>query len=170
MLTLKGALRQLARRPAETILELGAGSGAVAVSLAEAGRRVTATDFTPAATASIALNAAACGRAVEVLEGDLFAPVAGRRFDLVIFNVPLLDAPHDDPSDIVACDPGGKLTAGFLKALPYHLTPDGVGLLVTSNIGNRAALEEGLAFLDHEVLLAEYYGDTREWRWVLACS
>lgn len=168
--TLKAALKQLARQPAATILELGAGSGAVSISLASPGRQVTACDIDSVAIDAMTRNAAANHRDIEILQGDLFTPVSSRRFDLIIFNVPLLDAPVIDPAEIVACDPGGRLTAAYLKSLPYHLAPGGTGLIVTSNIGNRAALADGLAFHDHSVLLAEYSGDSREWRWVLAIS
>jgi release factor glutamine methyltransferase len=74
-----------------TALDLCTGSGAIAISLAleKAGARVVATDLSPEALAVARENAAALGATVELLEGDLFAPLpADRRFDLVVSNPP----------------------------------------------------------------------------------
>ena len=58
------------------------------------GASVTAIDISPGALALAAENAALNGLAgrVELLEGDLLAPVAGRRFDLVASNPPYVAA------------------------------------------------------------------------------
>ncbi len=72
-------------------LDLGAGSGAVAVSLAlgRPGARVTAVDLSAEALEVARANAAALGAAVELLAGDLFAPLpAGARFDVIASNPP----------------------------------------------------------------------------------
>lgn len=75
-------------RAGERWLEIGAGSGVVACALARAGARVTATDIDPEAVRNTRLNAALAGLTVDVREGDLFAPVAGERFDVVVANLP----------------------------------------------------------------------------------
>jgi len=72
-------------------LDLGTGSGAVAVSLAlgRPGARVTAVDLSAEALEVARGNAAALGAAVEFLAGDLFAPLpAGARFDVIASNPP----------------------------------------------------------------------------------
>jgi release factor glutamine methyltransferase len=75
-------------------LELGTGSGAVALALlAERKRaRVVATDVSASALRLAASNAEQLGMAdrIELREGDLFEPVAGERFDLVVSNPPYL--------------------------------------------------------------------------------
>lgn len=75
---------------AETVLDMGTGSGIGAVFAARAGCRVTAVDINPDACRCGRINAALNGLEdrIEVLEGDLFAPVAGRRFDTILFNPP----------------------------------------------------------------------------------
>jgi release factor glutamine methyltransferase len=87
------ALDAFPDRDAElAVLDLGTGSGAVALAIAHERpkARVTATDVSPAALAVAADNAERLGLAdrVETLEGSLFEPVAGRRFDLVVSNPP----------------------------------------------------------------------------------
>ena len=80
----------LARRTGGPVLEIAAGSGRVAVPLAEAGFDVTAVDFDPAMLARAAAAADAAGSAVrnrlELIEADLVGLelAGGRRFNLAI--------------------------------------------------------------------------------------
>jgi SAM-dependent methyltransferase len=70
-------------------LDMGCGSGILALSLAARAKHVAAIDLNPRAIATTRFNAALNGiDRVEVYEGDLFAPVAGRKFDFVVFNSP----------------------------------------------------------------------------------
>jgi release factor glutamine methyltransferase len=75
-----------------SVLDIGTGSGAIALAVArERPRaRVVATDVSAAALAVAHRNAEALGLdgRVRLLEGSLFAPVAGERFDLVLSNPP----------------------------------------------------------------------------------
>jgi hypothetical protein len=71
-------------------LDLGTGCGVQALALpADA---ITATDLSERALAFAALNAAVNGVELELLQGDLLEPVAGRRFDLVVANPPFVIA------------------------------------------------------------------------------
>jgi release factor glutamine methyltransferase len=72
-------------------LDLCTGSGVIGVSLAleRKGARVVATDLSAEALAVARENGAALGATLELLEGDLFAPLpAGRRFDVIVSNPP----------------------------------------------------------------------------------
>ena len=74
-------------------LDLGTGSGALAIALAlgRPGARVTAVDVSPGALEVARANAAALGAAVELLAGDLFGPLPpGARYDVVVSNPPYL--------------------------------------------------------------------------------
>jgi hypothetical protein len=81
------------RRPVETALDLGTGSGVQALHLSTHARRVTATDLSTRALRFAATTAALNGLDWELLRGDLVAPVAGRRFDLVVSNPPFVVGP-----------------------------------------------------------------------------
>lgn len=75
-------------QPGESWLELGTGTGIVALAMARAGARVTAIDISEAACQNTRMNAILNDLPIEVLQGDLFTPVANRRFDGVIANLP----------------------------------------------------------------------------------
>jgi release factor glutamine methyltransferase len=134
--------RALARLPADgdrEVLDLACGSGAVALAIAsERPRcRVVATDVSAAAVSSTRANSARLGldRRVEVHEGPWFAPVAGRRFDVIATNPPYIA--NDDPrveASVRRWEPAGALFAGptGLEALelivddaPRFLRPGG---------------------------------------------
>jgi release factor glutamine methyltransferase len=81
------------------VLDLGTGSGAIAIAVAyyHKGAQVTAVDISPEALAVAVRNAERHGVAdrVRFLHGDLFAPVPpGEQFDFVLSNPPYI--PHGD--------------------------------------------------------------------------
>jgi release factor glutamine methyltransferase len=76
-------------RGAGRILDVGTGSGALAVTLQlETGAEVWATDISAAAAAVAAGNAAALGARVGIVVCDLMEAVAARSMDLVVSNPP----------------------------------------------------------------------------------
>jgi methylase of polypeptide subunit release factors len=81
------------RRPVTTALDLGTGCGVQALHLSRHAAAVTATDVSERALRFAATTAALNGLDWELLRGDLVAPVAGRRFDLVVSNPPFVAGP-----------------------------------------------------------------------------
>jgi release factor glutamine methyltransferase len=79
--------------PAPRILDVGTGSGILAVTLALEipGARVVATDLSPAALAVAARNARQLGAAVSLINTDLTMGLDLSRFDLVVSNPPYVD-------------------------------------------------------------------------------
>jgi release factor glutamine methyltransferase len=93
------ALRHLPRRGQCRVLDLGTGSGAIALAIARErpNCEVTATDISEAALNVARENARRLQLPnVEFLQGDWSRPVAGRTFDLVVCNPPYVR--HDDPA------------------------------------------------------------------------
>lgn len=123
-------------------LDLGTGSGALAVTLAlgRPGARVTAVDLSSEALEVARANAAALGAAVEFLEGDLFAPLpAGAAFDVVASNPPYVPTGElaglqrevrREPRLALDGGPDGLVVLRrIVEAAPGRLRPGGVLLL-----------------------------------------
>ena len=87
-----GRRRRSAGR-SDTALDLGTGCGVQALHLSTHAGAVTATDLSERALRFAATTAALNGQDWELLRGDLVAPVAGRRFDLVVSNPPFVVGP-----------------------------------------------------------------------------
>ncbi len=81
------------RRPVGAALDLGTGCGVQALHLSRHADHVTATDLSDRALRFAATTAALNGVEWELLAGDMLAPVAGRRFDLVVSNPPFVVGP-----------------------------------------------------------------------------
>jgi release factor glutamine methyltransferase len=148
----------LAHAPAaRSVLDIGVGSGCIAVALAKAlpTAEVAGVEQSAASLAVAAQNAARHGVAVELLEGSLFAPVAGRKFDLIVSNPPYIataDLATLQP-EVREHEPRGALDGGadglacyrlLVPAAPAFLAPRG-WLLVETGMGQAPAVREMFA-------------------------
>lgn len=147
--------------PELRIVDVGTGSGAIAVALAHAlpFAQITATDISPAALVVANANAARNGVAdrVRILEGDLLEPVVGEHFDIVVSNPPYVPEGDRATLDVEVRDyePAQALIAGEDGLAIYHrLIPAAFGALVPGGYlaleigyGQRAGIE---ALLAHE--------------------
>lgn len=129
------------------IVDVGTGSGAIAVSLAHAlpFAHITATDISAEALAVAKSNAARNGLAdrVRFLEGDLLEPVAAEHFDIVVSNPPYVPESDRATLDVEVRDyePAQALFAGEDGMAIYRrLIPAAFGVLVP---GGYLALEIG---------------------------
>ena len=124
-----------------SILEIGTGTGCIAVSVAVnlPYAKIVATDVSEAALAVARRNAEKHGVAdrIEFLHGDLFAPIpAGAPFDLIVSNPPYIGE-HELPKlpeEVSRHEPRAALVAGpdgldvirrLLAESPRHLVPGG---------------------------------------------
>ncbi|MFK0157754.1 HemK2/MTQ2 family protein methyltransferase [Streptomyces sp. NPDC090499] len=158
------ALRRERISSCTEVLDLGTGSGALAVQAACLGARVTAVDISWRALAATWLNALLNGRMVCVRHGDLGCAVAGRRFDLVVTNPPYVPAPPADSpprGPARAWDGGadGRLLIDRICATaPEVLRPDGRLLMVHSHL---SGVQESLTRLREAGMRAEIVDRTR---------
>jgi release factor glutamine methyltransferase len=111
--------RVLAATPSGgSVLDLGTGSGAIALAIAAArpDLRITGVDASPEALAWAVRNRdrLGLGGRVDLLLGDLFAPVAERRFDVIVANLPYIreDEKSALPCEVRNWEPEAALFAG----------------------------------------------------------
>jgi release factor glutamine methyltransferase len=141
------------------LLDMGTGSGPIALAAARAGARVTACDVNVAAVALARTNATLNDVVVEVVPSDLFdAPaLAGRRFDLIAFNIPFY--PHEPATPFEHAFLAGKgfeTIRRFARGAAAHLAVDGRVVIVFSEDCERDATlgafrDAGFALEDEQV-------------------
>jgi release factor glutamine methyltransferase len=134
----EAALERLPADATGPVLDLCTGSGCIGLTLAaeRRGLQVVATDLSAGALEVARTNAAALGveGRVELLQGDLYAPVAGRRFAMIVSNPPYVpSAEIDGLSAEVKREPRGALDGGA----------DGLDFVRRIAAGTREALEPG---------------------------
>jgi release factor glutamine methyltransferase len=128
------------------VLDVCTGSGVIAFSVAGRAGSVTAIDASRMAVAAVRLGALVNGTAVEVLHGDLFQPVAGRAFDVILTNPPYVPTPAGTSAPGSQAWDGGQDGRAVLDRLcreaPAHLRPGGDLFLVQSSLaGTEQTLE-----------------------------
>ena len=140
------------RWPHPRVLDLGTGSGAIALAITTEwpAARVTATDASEAALAVAHANAAALSATVEFVHGDWFGAVGGDdRFEIVISNPPYIATGEWDelPEDVRAFEPQIALFSGasgldaireIVDEAPRHLVASG---LLALELAEARALE-----------------------------
>ncbi|MFC9824424.1 HemK2/MTQ2 family protein methyltransferase [Streptomyces erythrochromogenes] len=122
------------------VLEIGTGTGALALHAAARGARVTAVDVSWPAVATARLNAWLHRLPLSVLHGDFEARTTGRRFDVVFSNPPYVPAPDSRPPSrgperAWDAGPDGRAVIDRICAdAPGLLLPGGVLLMVHSGM------------------------------------
>jgi HemK-related putative methylase len=149
-------------RPDFEVLDLGTGSGVCAIFAARHARRVVAVDINPAAVRCAGINALLNrleGR-IEAHHGDLFQPLAGQRFDVILFNPPfILGEPRND-RERAWCSTG--VAERFADGLDEHLKPAGCALLLLSTYADSSLFLAPLHQRGHRISIlaqARYVGE-----------
>ena len=143
----------------ESVLEIGTGSGIVAMYASRLTDRITVTD----------INSDACLLAernfkdnniknIEILFGNLFEPVKTRKFDVILFNTPYLPTEEDEVIDdtINYAFDGGlngrKVIDIFLNEVGNHLNDGGIVQMIQSSLSDN---QKTLDRLDELGFIAE---------------
>ncbi len=135
----------------ELAFDIGTGSGVIAAVLAKRGiKRIVATDQDPRALACARDNIARLdlGKQVQVAQADLFPE---GRAPLIVCNPPWLPARPSSPIEHAIYDPDSRMLRSFLSGLAAHLTPNGEGWLILSDLAEHLGLrsrEELLAAIE----------------------
>jgi release factor glutamine methyltransferase len=118
------------------VLDLGTGTGVLAIEAARTARRVVAADLNPEAIHCARVNAvlARVDDRIELRGGDLFAAVEEERFDVVICNPPFYPGRPETPIETAFF--AEDFAERFAADLPAHLAPGGKALVVLSTEGD----------------------------------
>lgn len=162
----------------ETVLDLCTGSGAIAILASNVfeNAEIDAVDLSPDALEVARINVDQQGLAgrIELYEGDLFAPLEGKRYDLILTNPPYVDeiAMEELPEEY-RHEPAMALGSGLdgldivrriLAAAPDHLNPGG-GILCEIGAGREILEAE---FPDFEFLWLDTEESEGEVFWLSA--
>ena len=126
-------------------LDLGTGTGLQAIVLAARGYRVAAVDLNGAAVRCARANVILNGleERIEVHEGDLFAPIGDRSFDLVVFNPPFFRGEPARGFDLSWRS--RDVMPRFARELAARLNRDGRAIVIWSSHEPEASLLGPLA-------------------------
>ena len=121
------------RRPVESALDLGSGTGVQALLASRHATRVVAVDVNPAACSFTAFNAR-LNRVdnVDVRQGSYFEPVGDERFDLVVSNPPFVISPDNTFLYRDTAAQGDEVSREVLAAAAAHLRPGGFATILVS--------------------------------------
>jgi release factor glutamine methyltransferase len=131
----------------QRVLEMGCGTGIIALHCAKAGCYVTATDISLGAADNARMNASNNDLEMEVVQSDLFDNVAGE-FDVIIFNPPYLSSEDahalsgQEKMPRVGGEKGHEVSVRFLEQAVRHLAKAGKIYLLTSSESETGVLDE----------------------------
>lgn len=148
------ALDVVDKNNVRTCIDLGTGSGIIAVTLALEAEEleVSATDVSRDALEVARSNAARLGAKIEFILSNWFDALGGRKFDLIVSNPPYID-PKDEHLKNLAFEPASALTDGIdgledlrriIKTAPAHLSCGGT-LMLEHGYDQGAVVRELLA-------------------------
>lgn len=129
------------RRPSKATLDLGAGTGILALGAASFSESVVATDLNDRATQCAIFNSRLNDvRNLECLTGDAYGPVKGRKFDLILCNPPFFITPSngymycDNPLEL------DSLCRSLAKEAASHLSEGGYFQMICewAQVGDQA--------------------------------
>lgn len=142
-----------------SVLEIGTGSGIVAMYASRLTDNITVTDVNFDACELARKNFQANNiENIEILFGNLFEPLENRKFDVILFNTPYLPTEEGEVIDDTlnyAFDGGlngRKVIDLFLNELKSHLNDGGIVQMIQSSLSGN---EETLAKLDELGFMAE---------------
>jgi release factor glutamine methyltransferase len=140
-------------RDGERVLEVGCGSGVVAIHCAKNGAAVAAVDINPEAVALTRKNAAANGAFMDIRLSDLYEDIDSH-YDTIVFNLPYL--PCTDDGLLEKAWSGGDGGVGPLQKLLNNvedrLLPRGRFVVVVSSAMDQDRLNKVLSEYDVTVL------------------
>lgn len=126
----------LAVKAGDIALDVGTGTGLIALLMARKAKFVLGVDINPIAVELARENARLNGiQNIDFKVSDLFERVNGK-FDVITFNAPYLPGEPEEPIDLalVGGKTGREVLDRFIREVPDYLQPGGVVQIVQSSI------------------------------------
>jgi len=126
-------LRYIASLPLKNklLLELGAGSGLIAMYAARQGAAVTATDINPVAIHSLELNRQSNRIPLTIINSDLFTHIPQEAFDIIAINPPYYKKQPQTPADYAwYCGEQGEYFQQLFSGLQHYIHAQSIVLMV----------------------------------------
>jgi SAM-dependent methyltransferase len=123
-------------------LDLCSGSGIGALHLARKGVCAATADITERSAYFAAFNAKLNAIQIEILRGDLYEPVAGRRFDMICAHPPWVPSTGDAMVFRDGGDTGEEIVQRVFAGIPRHLRQGGTAIVVSLGRDGRDARYE----------------------------
>lgn len=130
--------KQINVNPEHDVLDVGTGSGVLAIVAAQKAKKVIATDINPKAVQCTKENIKNNNlKNVKVYQGNLFSPLKPKdKFDVILFNPPYLEGSLKTPIDQALNDPDKKIIKRFFKQAKNHLKPKGYIQILYSSLAD----------------------------------
>jgi release factor glutamine methyltransferase len=117
-----------------SFLELGAGSGLIAMYVAREGAQVTASDINQVAIHSLEMNSRSNRIYLTVIHSDLFTNIPLQRFDMIAINPPYYKKQPTTPAEYAwYCGEQGEYFQQLFNSLQWYMHPQSMVLMVLSD-------------------------------------
>jgi release factor glutamine methyltransferase len=151
----------------KAVLEIGAGSGMIAIWCAQQGAEVTATDISLQAVAAIKKNAASNHVSMHVFHSDLYAALPDHRFDAILVNPPYYpNDPKTESEYAWFCGAEFEYFQRFFGGLKRFLKPEGFALMVLSEDCKLDAVQRIAAEKGCKMELIDSRQKVGEWNYI----
>lgn len=129
-------------KKSDKVLEIGTGTGIIAIIASKNAKSVVAVDINRYAVECAQKNSEINLTSVDIRFGDLFDPVDDEKFDLILFNTPYLPTEYEEliEDELEAAWNGGRdgrlVINRFIEDLLDHINTGGCVQLVQSSLSN----------------------------------
>jgi release factor glutamine methyltransferase len=159
-------------KPNDEVLEIGTGSGIIALSCAMKGANVLCSDINPYAIETTKQNynenKHLLKGSLEIRQGNLFSVIkTNEKFDVIIFNPPYLPTKKDEKIggnkwfdiSVNGGKTGLKNTNNFLKQLPNYLKNNAKAYFIYSSLSDKSLMTPFLKKFEFRIIKSMSFTD-----------